>query len=105
MTTRRDDIAGLSERLRDCNTCGAYVQPTHWHSPDYDKGRELLNEAATALDALNEDNDQFRRIALDRLDKLTKAAHALGRIQRGDSDPVSIASDVLRLMPWTGSNE
>jgi hypothetical protein len=90
MTTPRDDIAGLSERLRDKRIGGA------WY---------LRQEAAAALDALAVDNDQFRRIALDRLDKLTKAAHALGRIQRGDSDPVSIASDVLRLMPWTGSNE
>jgi hypothetical protein len=95
MTTPRDDIAGLSERLR--SRARRLYGDTRYGN-DFDA-------AATALDALAVDNDQFRRIALDRLDKLTKAAHALGRIQRGDSDPVSIASDVLRLMPWTGSNE
>jgi DNA repair exonuclease SbcCD ATPase subunit len=51
MTTPRDAI-GLSERLRDRFTVGAYVQPTHLHCPDYSKGRALLEEAATALDAL-----------------------------------------------------
>lgn len=50
MTTPRDAI-GLSERLRDRFTVGAYVQPTHLHCPDYSKGRALLEEAATALDA------------------------------------------------------
>ena len=58
MTIPRDAI-GLSDRLRDRFTVGAYVQPTHLHSPDYSKGRALLEEAATALDALQGEISQW----------------------------------------------
>lgn len=78
--TPRDDI-GLSERLREeaarlsyrslnhgCATCGVATN--------------LADEAATQLDALSAELDDYKRVAIDRLDKLTKAEARVKELER-----------------------
>jgi hypothetical protein len=77
MTTPRDAI-GLSERLRR-------------QGAGEDGYRTVFNgtllEAATALDALQAENEQFRRVAIDRLDKLTKAE---ARVKELEADYLAV---------------
>jgi chromosome segregation ATPase len=78
MTTPRDAI-GLSERLRR-------------QGAGEDGYRTVFNgtllEAATALDALQAENEQFRRVAIDRLDKLTKAE---ARVKELEADYLAVS--------------
>lgn len=60
MTTPRDDIAGLIERLRDRTSLYAFKQLTFRHSYDYEAGRALLDEAATQLDSLLKEREALQ---------------------------------------------
>ena len=93
MTTPRDAI-GLSDRLRDRFTVGAYVQPTHLHCPDYSKGRALLDEAATQLDALQAD----LRVKEQAVADMARTIDALqARVKELEAEQAAIVRDYQRM--------
>ncbi len=61
-------------------TTFACIQPTHWHSADYAKGRKLLNDVADRIEVLEAENTRLRENMRQNYDAFTAMRNDINEI-------------------------